>query len=482
MENRSALLPRLRQIGARAITTKDVRKQSRGVFVKLSRFSTNRKNVLAVCAAVLLFASAALAATKPAVADLSRFPQKASAYLPANPDTPIAGYDAQRVYAEEYLRHYYSPWFNDDIEYLDLSMDKVLEYHKNTAKKQYYTKEGKAFPKESMARIAQNGALPEAMTPRAAIALADADVRILPSTTPLFGSVASARGERGLLPLDVLQNSTVRPGEPLAVYAPSADAAWYFVSTGAVVGWVRSHKIALVDPDFMDRYIYAQKAVVIKDNVKIQDAKGTVATIKMGTVLPSEDGKVLIPVRGKTPLAEIAVYKLEERATAAFPVPFTPRNAARAVDQLIGEPYGWGGMHGWRDCSAMTRDYFSLFGIWLPRNSGDQARTGAAIPLKNIPVAERSKTILENAVPFATLIHMPGHIMLYLGLYDAEPVVLHNVWGVRTNMPGGKTGRTVIGKTVVSSLKAGEEIRDRPKSSLFIDNIAALAYPMANIR
>jgi hypothetical protein len=70
--------------------------------------------------------------------------------------------------------------------------------------------------------------------------------------------------------------------------------------------------------------------------------------------------------------------------------------------------------------------------------------------------------------------------MLYLGVYDGEPVVMHNVWGVRVNAPGGKAGREVIGKTVVSSLWAGEEIKNRPKSSLYIDRTAKIVFPVGS--
>ena len=71
--------------------------------------------------------------------------------------------------------------------------------------------------------------------------------------------------------------------------------------------------------------------------------------------------------------------------------------------------------------------------------------------------------------------------MLYLGVYDAEPVVFHNVWGVRVNMPGGKVGRAVVGRAAVTSLYLGSEIGNRPKASLLIDNIATLSFPVANI-
>ena len=53
-----------------------------------------------------------------------------------------------------------------------------------------------------------------------------------------------------------------------------------------------------------------------------------------------------------------------------MPIAMTPANFARLGNQILGQHYGWGGMLGLRDCSAMTRDLMTPFGIWLPRGNG----------------------------------------------------------------------------------------------------------------
>jgi hypothetical protein len=443
------------------------------------------KILAGLCLAMQLFfasfAQSALAAA--VVTDLETFPQLAAAYAPADPDARLARYEDQSVYAGESLRSRFAPWHNEDVSYLDLTIDGIVAFHDATAKRQYFTSDGKPFPQESMNRLLDNGFIDvEAVVPRPGVTLTETDVRVLPTAAALYPSAASAIGERGLLPLDSMQNTALKPGEPLAVYTTSQDSSWCFIATDAVVGWVRAKSVALVDEDFMDRYVFADQCVAVRDNIRVNDAGGSrVCTIKMGAVLPREGANILLPVRGKQGFAEIAAYRAADDDFATFPVPFTPRNALRAVDQVLGERYGWGGSDGLRDCSAMTRDYFAIFGIWLPRNSGDQAQTGAILPLRNVQPGLRAQTIAERGVPFATLVHMPGHIMLYLGLYDGKPVVLHNMWGVRTTLPSGESGRAVVGKTVVTSLRAGAEIPDRAKTALFVDNLAALAYPMANV-
>jgi cell wall-associated NlpC family hydrolase len=65
------------------------------------------------------------------------------------------------------------------------------------------------------------------------------------------------------------------------------------------------------------------------------------------------------------------------------------------ANELIGEAYGWGGLYQNRDCSAMVRDMFSPFGIWLPRHSEDQAREGGEfIDLTTFSPEEKEKVIL----------------------------------------------------------------------------------------
>jgi cell wall-associated NlpC family hydrolase len=361
---------------------------------------------------------------------------------------------------------------------MDVSLDKVIEFHKAMAKKQYYTADAKAYPKASMNKVIANGKLDPKAELRPGIALAEADMRVLPVAAPLYTSQASALGRRGLLKLDAMQNSTMKPGEPLAILGASKDSSWLFVATGSVVGWVPSNKVTKVGAEFMNKYLSSSHSVVVKDNARVLDSNGKrLCTLRLGTLLPVFEDGLAIPTKGKDGMAAIMKLKPEQGVSAPFPMPFTPRNAVSVIDELMGEPYGWGGSGGYRDCSAMTRDYFAVFGTWLPRNSADQARTGVSIPLKEVPVGERPRAIKENAIPFATLIHMPGHIMLYLGFYGAEPVVFHNAWGVRVNSGNGQAGRAVIGKAAVTSLKAGAEIKNRPASSLFIDKIAMLVFP-----
>ncbi len=124
---------------------------------------------------------------------------------------------------------------------------------------------------------------------------------------------------------------------------------------------------------------------------------------------------VLAAVADEEGRAVIRQVVLPEEAAAVKPLPLTRKNLARAANVLVGQPYGWGGMYENRDCSAMIRDLFAPFGIWLPRNSKDQAREGGRwIDLSMLKAVEKERVIRRDGVPYLTLLYMKGHIMLYM--------------------------------------------------------------------
>jgi hypothetical protein len=143
---------------------------------------------------------------------------------------------------------------------------------------------------------------------------------------------------------------------------------------------------------------------------------------------------------------------------------------------MIGEPYGWGGLYGNRDCSSMTRDFFAVFGIWLPRHSEDQVKeAGTYIDLQGLSPEQKEKMILEKGVPYLSLLWRKGHVMLYIGQKDGRALIFHNIWGIRTKDLQGREGRKIIGQAVITTLQPGQELIniDSAAGSL-LDNIAAM--------
>jgi hypothetical protein len=71
------------------------------------------------------------------------------------------------------------------------------------------------------------------------------------------------------------------------------------------------------------------------------------------------------------------------------------------------------------------------------------------------PVQEK-REILDQSVPLATTVRLPGHIMLYLGKDQGKHYVIHSIWGIQKS---GKAGPALqkIAKVVVSDLSLGEK-------------------------
>ena len=131
-------------------------------------------------------------------------------------------------------------------------------------------------------------------------------------------------------------------------------------------------------------------------------------------------------------------------------------NLTALMDAIIHSHYGWGGMYGERDCSSTMRDLFTPFGIWLPRNSLYQSKIGKIISLKDFSNDEKIEIIKKEGIPFETLLHKKGHILLYAGVYNNKVIVMHNMWGIKIK-DKEQTGRIIVGRTVFSTLEVGKE-------------------------
>ena len=122
----------------------------------------------------------------------------------------------------------------------------------------------------------------------------------------------------------------------------------------------------------------------------------------------------------------------------------------------------------------MVHDLFVPFGFYLPRNSASQAGAGGAIPLMGLTNEQKEQTILSQGVPFGSLVWMKGHILVYVGQWKGRPVVYHDMWGLRTFTNTGRDGRLVIGRAVVTTLRAGEEVPAVGPEHLLLNRVRSL--------
>ncbi|MBA4358860.1 MAG: hypothetical protein C0405_14165, partial [Desulfovibrio sp.] len=200
---------------------------------------------------------------------------------------------------------------------------------------------------------------------------------------------------------------------------------------------------------------------------------------RIGSVLPlvSEDADgftALAPARGADGRAVAVSVRLPRADAAAMPLAATPRNLGRLADQMLGQPYGWGGYLDNRDCSALLLDLYAPFGLFLPRNSSQQARAGEFIDFRGLSGPEKETLVLARGVPLLTVLHKPGHIMLYLGPVGGRAAMLHAIWGLKSKDESGVEGRVVIGRTVITTLEPGRELPEVARAGTLLTGMSGM--------
>ncbi|MCH9740854.1 MAG: SH3 domain-containing protein [Epsilonproteobacteria bacterium] len=372
----------------------------------------------------------------------------------------------QLSYDELYNAKYFEPW---QLIEMDLShIEKTWQF--KYAKEKTYRRSGRKISKKWYAYQIENSNFNNYNSvAQPAITTKHTDLKLYPTQLEIFYD-PNRTGEG--FPFDYNQNSAVHINTPVFVSHYSKDAKWVYVKTSYAFGWIHTEDLAFVTSDFQSEFQNGKYAVTVTDNLNILEDGVNLSLVKMGSIFPmdSVNKAYLFAGKDKNGYAYLKRTKASEiNLIAKKPIKFNQYNIAYISNQLVGEPYGWGGKLQARDCSALTRDFFAPFGIYLPRNSRQQAKEsmGEYISLKGLSEKERQDTILGNAKPFRSLLYVPGHITLYLGEKNGEPVMLHNYWGVR--LDSGK--KHVMGRAIISTTKPGVERSDIRRRSMLSNTL-----------
>ena len=295
----------------------------------------------------------------------------------------------------------------------------------------------------------------------AAITTRNTSLRSLPTQRPHF---SSPQGDSASWPFDNLQRSSVPANTPIFVCHISVDKSWALVETSFAFGWIPADDFARVDTAFIRTWESGRYAVITRDQTSILDEGGSfILKASLGYIFPliketARSLEVLTAVADKNNNAMIKHGFVSLEMSSVKPLRLTSHAAIKIANELIGEPYGWGGLYGNRDCSSMTRDFFAPFGIWLPRHSEDQVKeVGSYVSLQGLDPEQKEKIILEKGVPYLSLLWRKGHVMLYIGEKSGRALIFHNIWGIKTKDLTGKEGRKIIGQAVITTLRPGDE-------------------------
>jgi len=301
---------------------------------------------------------------------------------------------------------------------------------------------------------------------RFALIVKQTDIRIFP-TDEL--SMTAPKNEA----FDLFQQSSIAPGSPIGIYHFSQDGKWAYVQTPFIRGWIHTRDLAIAKErvevadyeEAKDRLVVTGSLVTVFGDPSLRQPAFIARMGDSFPLLSAPGGSkatrafYVIPIPSKEENGSLSLRKGYLRADADVHrgfLPYHQENGARQAFKMLRHPYGWGDRLGGRDCSRFIMDLFGTFGFRMPRNSNEQAMVGMDLgPTEGKPIKEKQK-LLEQSIPLATTLRLPGHIMLYLGKDGGRHYVIHSIWGIQVSGKGGPAVQK-IGGVAVSDLGLGEK-------------------------
>jgi hypothetical protein len=417
------------------------------------------------------------------IGDLTVLSQDCNAYLnPATANIELIAPDSARQLTSRFKDRHFAPWHRTAPHYSPQEAFRGFQrFAAQTVFGENKCRRDSGWL-DDLRLLAGMESYPD--TNRPAITIVNTRLRLLPTDKPAFYDF-DAPGEG--YPFDHLQESAVWSGTPVFVAHTSMDGAWVLAEVPFAGGWIPVEDIAFTDAVFMEAFETDTLVAFVKDGTPVSSDDRVFRFVgRLGAVLPlsaaqQEHLEVLAPAADLSRRAVARRARISRQDAVIMPLAATPRHFAALINILLGQPYGWGGLYGNRDCSATLKDLFTPFGIWLPRNSPEQARQGIFIALRDLDPGQKEQMILDKGIPFLTEIWLPGHIMLYIGNHLGKPLVFHNTWGLKTQNADGGESRKIIGKAVITTLEPGKELPElsQPKGNLLyrIEAMTLLGHP-----
>lgn len=294
--------------------------------------------------------------------------------------------------------------------------------------------------------------------PRYGLVTSYANQRFLPTKESLFS-------QKGDADFDELQNSALDVGTVVAVVHQSLDGKWYYVLSSLSDGWVEADKVVIGDTQQIKNYADSKDFVIItspKADIFLDPSMTNFYEYaRMGVKLPLVDENesqyiVQIPLKDQDGQMQLNKGYISKSQAHRGYLPYTARTIYNQAFLMLDKPYGWGDMNGEQDCSRFLQMVFATVGLELPRDSKDQAQVGEEIASFDEKTANKVKLdILQNALGGITILPMKGHIMLYLGMANSIPFVIHETSGY-SKTKGDIQIKYVLNRVVVSDLSLGE--------------------------
>lgn len=412
--------------------------------------------------------------------DFLRVPQDTAVFAAKiGPDKPLMTAELQATHDARSNRLFFGPW------QMARPSVKAKQFQENILKKPRGYHLDTPWTAQDWALLHTNiqaGAYPTPQGP--AIVVRHTDLRAMPTHEPLH---LAPTPTLAMDFFDFFQYASLPLGTPVYVSHTSRDGQWLYIEYPLLTGWVRSADVAPVSRSFIKNYMNGNYAVVVRDNLRLVSKsmdigeKGNsgadLGTSHVGAIFPLAHKalplEILVPVRGADGTATVERVRPAEGSVQPKPMPLTPGALARLGNEMLGQPYAWGGSGQNRDCSLAMRDLFLPFGLWLARNSRFQVNSGSFINVEKLSPEARLTKIVREAVPFMTLLGFPGHVGLYVGSYEGQPVMLHNILGLRTGNEE-EMYRRIIGRCILSTLEVGKDVPEMQLEESLLERLRSV--------
>ncbi|MFT3897154.1 MAG: SH3 domain-containing protein [Thermomonas sp.] len=386
-----------------------------------------------------------------------------------------------------------------DLAALPASLDRDAVYAQAGAlsampTRTLYAEDGHALAANELASLQQSlalDAIPPRVSVRYALVLQRAPLRTFPTVQRVFS-------KPGDVDIDRFQESALFPGTPVAVLHASRDGRWRFVVASNYAAWIRADALAEGSRDEVLGYAMQQPQLVITgDNVRTvfdpSRPQLSQLPLDMGTHLPlladwprdaAVSGQVAyaawvvrLPMRDANGQLQLVPALIPRGSDARVgDLPLSRANLLRQAFKLLGERYGWGHDYDGRDCSGFLSDVFATFGVRMPRNTGDQAKSPAFAHERFDESASRETRMRAiSTLQVGDLVYIPGHVLMVVGFERGEPWVIHDVQGVSIPGADGALRRIPLNGVSVTPLlplrfDAGHD---------YVDRMTAIVHPLA---
>ena len=277
--------------------------------------------------------------------------------------------------------------------------------------------------------------------------------------------------------IDRFQESAVFPGEALAVLHTSKNQQWVFVQNYHYRAWVQRKDIAFASKKQVQQFIDQPERIVITGarvytNVNPAHNATSEVALEMGVNLPLitnntvnttnvfgqntyNNYTVLLPTRTAEGYLQLTPTLIAKSADVSIGfLPLTKNNIVQQAFKFLGERYGWGHDFNGRDCTGFIGEIFKSFGLYLPRNSGQQGKsqvgTNHLFNEDTLP-NERYRALTNLAI--GDLLYLPGHVAMFIGYVNNKPYIIHDVHGMEyINTKGQKVVGVLNGVSVTPLL------------------------------